>query len=110
MSHTQKIVLNRGVSVLELLIGLAIIAALSTLSWVSFVQFFNTHSVDKEASVIISTIAYGRSQSMSGKGDSAYGIRFASTTVTVFSGQTYSESSPSNVVRQLSSGVSISAL
>jgi Tfp pilus assembly protein FimT len=103
-THTTK----EGLSILELLVSIAIITALASLSFTSFAGFFNTHSVDKEAGVVIATIAYARSQSMSGKGDSAYGVHFASDGITVFLGTTYNSSAASNVVRQFASGVQIS--
>lgn len=101
---------QRGVTILEVLISIAIISTLASLSFVVFTQFIQTQSVDKEAGAVISSIAYARSQSMSGRNDSAYGIHFASTTMTIFMGTSYNASSVNNVVRTLSSGVVVSRL
>lgn len=110
MDHASFHTKQNGMSVIEILISVAIVVIIATLSWSPLVQFLNVHSVDTEASMIISTVAYARSQSMSGRNDSAYGIHFASTTVTMFLDTTYNPSATTNVVRQISGGVSISII
>lgn len=100
----------KGMSVLEVLISIAIVTLLATLSFSALTQFLNTNAVEKETAVVVATLAYARSQSMSGTYDTSYGVHFASSTITVFWGSTYSQSASTNVSRQFGGGVVVSAL
>ncbi|MEN9614212.1 MAG: hypothetical protein RLZZ347_519 [Candidatus Parcubacteria bacterium] len=101
---------SKGISVLELLITVAIVTLLVSISLKTFGQFFTVQSVDKEVGAVLSTIAYARSQSMAGRNDTSYGVHFASTTITVFRGSTYTVSTTTNIARELSGGVVVSRL
>ena len=101
---------HAGLSIAELIVVVSIVTILAALSWTTFTQFTNFHAVDKEVGVAVSTLAYTRSQSMSAKNDSMYGIHFASTSTTIFKGATYSAADANNVTRVFSNGIIISAI
>ncbi len=80
---------KRGFTLLETLVVLAIIAVLSTVAVRSYYLLREKHSIQKDADSIVSVIESAKNMSLNRKNDSSYGVKFSSSTVTVFVGSTY---------------------
>lgn len=101
---------QKGFSVVEVLIALAILALLSTIVLSSFLNSRKAQSLSLDADAVAQLIRQARSQTISSRGSSQYGVRFASTTATLFTGSTYIPGTPTNSIFTVSAGNSISAI
>ena len=84
---------------IELMVVLAIVILISTISVVSFGQFRRNVALDAARQDIISALLEARGLSLSSKDASVYGVHFETTQVVRFTGATYSASATSNVTR-----------
>ncbi len=80
---------QRGFTLLEVLVVMSIMIALTSISISTYISMRDKQSVQKDADSIVSVLQKAQSMSSNRKNDSAYGVKFASSTVTVFSGSTY---------------------
>ena len=86
-SKSNLYVSNRkGFTLMEILITLAIIAIISTISVETYYNLREKQAILKDSDSIVSIIEKTRNMSLNRKNDSAYGVSFASSTVTIFSG------------------------
>ncbi len=96
-------------SLIELLIALGIGILLVGISFFSFSGLVNYNALDKDSSTVISYIQNARNLTLSSKNYKEYGVHFASSTVTVFPGTSYSNSSE-NLVYTLNPRVVIKSI
>lgn len=68
----------------------------------SIIKFRDAHSLSKDTETVIAVLRQARNQTLSSKNSSVYGVRFATTTVTLFVGATYSSSTTTNKVFTMS--------
>lgn len=101
--------MNKGFTVAELIVVIAIGAILTTISMTVFVNTIAYHSVDKDVQSVQSSILTARAQAMGSKNFATYGVRFASSSVAIFQGTSFSTAS-TTMVYNLSSRVSISSV
>lgn len=98
---------KKGFSLLEIIISIAIVAVLSAI----VVSSFHTAQLKKEqdgiAQELVASLDHQRTNSQAGKAGLRYGIKFNSSSYTLYSGNTYSITSPSNKVVTLPPGFSI---
>ncbi len=87
-----------------MLIVLGIMAALSSITMVGFVSYQKSQSLSKDTETVIETLAQARNQTISSKNASSYGVYFASTAITLFTGTMYSSANPNNQIFNLTSG------
>lgn len=104
-----KNILVRGFTLIEMVVAFGITAIIVTLTVSSFVGLSNFQSIDKDSDVSLSYLEKARTQAIDSKNFSEYGVRFASTSVTLFPGTAYTSTS-SNLVYNLSTKVTISAI
>ncbi len=81
---------DKGVTVPELLVVIAIIAMVFQLSYFSFTRISDYNSADKHASVAQSFVERARQHSLNSRNNLQHGIRFTSSTISVFEGTAYS--------------------
>lgn len=101
---------NKGYSLIEVLVVIGLLTLFAGLTVSTFVSFSNYQSIDKDIDVIVSYIDKARNQTINAKDDDQYGIKFASTTVTLFRGTSYIAGSSTNQVYTVSNKVSLSSL
>lgn len=101
---------NKGFTALELIVVCGIAILLAGLSIATFVSLSDYQSLDKNVDVIISYLQKARNQTINSKDDDQYGLRFASTSVTLFQGTSYNAASTTNLVYDISSKVALSSL
>lgn len=100
-------VLTRGFTLVELIISVAIMAVLSGLLLSSFNTSAKRQAVDKGADTLVALVNEARSLTISSKAASSYGVWFASTTATLFTGTSFSGSSAQNRTMSLDSRLAI---
>ena len=85
-----------GFSMLELFIVLAIITLLCGIVIATFIDFRKNQALSKDTETIVEVLNQARNQTISSKNQSAYGVHFASSVVTLFTGGTYSAGASDN--------------
>lgn len=106
----QLLITKRGFSLIELLIVLAIGVAITGITYVSFNNYGGNQTLEKQTDVVQSYIEKARLQAINSKNFSPFGIKFASSSVTLFQGTGYSASSASNTVYTFSPKLQISSI
>lgn len=88
--------LQKGFTLIEVLIVISIMAIISMILVSSFSLFNKSQALDKDADLIVESLEEARSKTLASHNASQYGVYFASTTITIFTGTTYSSSSSTN--------------
>lgn len=96
-----------GFSLIELLIVLAIMAILTTITISTFVSSRKTEALSKDTEAVIEILEQARNQTISSKNASAYGVNFSTSSLTLFAGTSYSSSDPNNQTTALSFGTTL---
>jgi len=101
--------LNKGFTLAEILIVLAIISIVSAITYVAFSSLKNDQILKKEVKNLVSILEDSRSLTTSGKEASNYGVFFEilSNRIVSFKGDTYDPNSPTNKEYLLSPSVVI---
>ena len=97
----------RGFTIVEILVVLVIMGIIVTIVQSSFSRLNSSQALNTEADGVLSMVERARARSVSSENASEYGIRFASTSVTLFAGKIYGASS-TNEIKNLNSNVRIS--
>ena len=99
--------LKKGFTLVEIIMVIGIIIIISAISVNVYFNMKEKQAILKDSDSIVSIIEKTRNMSLNRKNDSAYGVKFASSTVTVFAGSTYN--SGNNISKyDLESNVKIS--
>lgn len=101
---------NKGITVAEILVVVAVIVVILSISFSSFIDLKKAEGADKAALLAVSILDQARSLTLASKTSSEYGVHFASSTITLFTGVTYFALDPSNQVNTLSSVMQTSAV
>lgn len=96
MNKILKKRFERGFTLVELLIVMAIMAVLTTIVFSSFLSFRDSQALSKDTDNIVSMLRQAREQTLSSKNSSVYGVHFSATSTTLFVGNTYSISTTTN--------------
>lgn len=87
---------KKSFTLIETLIVVAILAALSTTAFVELSAFKNKHDLDLGSEEVVSVLKNAQSKAIQQEGGSAWGVRFINTTSTdyyqIFQGSSYSSS------------------
>lgn len=86
----MKILKNRGITVLEVLMSIAIMGILGAMSVSVFSGLANSISLDKDASNIVSYIDKARTEAINSIDSVEHGVFFETKKVTIFRTTTYS--------------------
>lgn len=102
--------MNRGLTVLEILLAVSIIALLAFFSLGPFFNFRDGQILDNTASEIISIINEARNSTLSSLNDASYSVRVEEFRVVLFEGATFDNGDPSNEEYNLDDRVHISEI
>lgn len=103
----MKILHNRGISLIEILIIIAIMFVVSFVAMPSLINFQREQSLKNTTENIISFLNKAKSDSSSSLNSNNYGVHFEDNYMVYFSGSTFSESGPDNKMINFESGTSI---
>ncbi len=92
---------NRGFTAIEILLVVVIMTILSTIVISTFISFRKNQSLQRDTELIVETLNQARNQTISSKNLVEYGVHFASTSITIFTGATYSAGASGNQVYNL---------
>lgn len=100
--------LNRkGFSLIELIIVISIAMILMAISITTFFSVSDQQSLEKDVNYAIALVEKARLQTVNSKDNSQFGVRFASSSVTLFQGTTFVAGSSTNQVFNFSPKVEI---
>ncbi len=101
-----------GFTLIELLITGALVVLAVAVIVSSFSSFSKNQGLGNTADMILTAIGEARSKTLSSEGSNQFGVHFASSSATVFSGIVYDAASATNIVYKfpLSSEVSLLSL
>jgi Tfp pilus assembly protein FimT len=92
---------TKGISVLEILITIAILAVVTAVTFTAFVNTYKYHALDKAEATVMSMLNQARTYTLASQNAASYGVHIATSTVTLFYGAAYAANEPSNEVVQL---------
>lgn len=101
---------KKGFTLIEILLVIFVMTALLVLGFINYRDFEKMVALSSSASQIISTLHLANERTVSSSGNSAHGVRFASSTYTLFASSTYDVADPKNEVFNLPLGIEISGL
>ena len=101
---------NSGFTLAETLMVVAITVVVSAVMFFSFATYGSTEAISKDQGLVVSVLEKARAMTLDSSNDAQYGVHFASSTVTIFTGVTYSSTTPSNIVTTLDSKVQVKSL
>ena len=93
---------NRGISLIELLVVVAILIILTVLSFRAFVFFQKESDLTNYTEEIINTLRLARNKTLSSEESSNYGVHFETNKYVLFKGRDYNPSATDNRVYNLS--------
>jgi len=101
---------KRGVTLIELLIALAILAIISAIVVSPFNSFRLTGALQGDVENVLSFINKARLNTLSSQNDSEYGVHFESGRVVLFKGPTFTEPNPDNEELTFVAGIEASTI
>lgn len=99
---------QKGFSIIEILVVLALMTVLISITLVAFVSSRKNESLKSDTETVVQILQQARSQTISSKNASSYGVNFATSSLTLFPGTTYSSSNSANLVTALTKNTTIS--
>ncbi|MFC1802142.1 Tfp pilus assembly protein FimT/FimU [Patescibacteria group bacterium] len=102
---------KRGFTLLELMIVISIIIVVGAFTIPVGIKFFQSQALEDTTDSIVETLRRARNQAVFQKNDSSFGVKFASTSFTLFQGDTYtSRDTQEDEVFDLVSGVNTNGI
>lgn len=101
---------NKGFTLFEVLIVIAIMLLLTTLSITGLHSFSSRSNHTSAAHTILGALEEAQARTLACDGDTAYGVHFEPTQVVIFQGTSYTAGAPENDIRQLPARTTISNL
>ncbi len=99
---------TKGFTTAEILVALGILALITGLSVSAFVALNRREGLQTSAETVKAVLSEARSKTLSAAYSTNWGVHFASSSVTLFRGSTYSSSASTNVLTTINSRVVIS--
>jgi prepilin-type N-terminal cleavage/methylation domain-containing protein len=87
-----------GLTLVEILVVISILGILTAISLTSFVTLRKSEGLKKDTETVIEILRQARAQTLSSKDGQTYGVHLATSTATLFSGSSYSSTTPTNLV------------
>ncbi|MBP6974498.1 MAG: prepilin-type N-terminal cleavage/methylation domain-containing protein [Candidatus Pacebacteria bacterium] len=110
VSNSDRFIQCKGFSLLELIIVISIAMILGAISLTTFFSVSENQSLEKDVNYAIALVEKARLQTVNAKENAQFSVRFASSSVVLYQGATYSTSSPTNTTFTFSPKVEISSI
>jgi prepilin-type N-terminal cleavage/methylation domain-containing protein len=101
---------NDGFTIIEVLIAIAIIGVLASLTIAYFNSFLSRNELKNESIKIVDALRRARGQSMAGQSDSQWGVHFESNKYVLFQGNTFTANDSFNEETTLAEVLTISSI
>lgn len=101
---------SKGITALELLMVVAIMAVLAAIVVSPFAQFRNSKVLDTAGENALSILTKARGNTLSSKNSYQYGVHFESSQMVLFRGATYNPSDTNNEIVALDNALEISSI
>jgi prepilin-type N-terminal cleavage/methylation domain-containing protein len=98
---------NRGITIIETLIVIAIIGIISSIVFVNLSDFRNEQSLKNTTIDVVSLLNKARQKTLSSVNSTNYSVHFEMGSATLFTGATYNSLDPTNEVIYFNSSVNI---
>lgn len=89
---------NHGVTLVEIVVILAILIIILAISFSSFINLNKSEALSKQAVDIVAILENARSQTLSSKNSSQYGVHFSENSVVFFKGNDYGSAGANDIV------------
>lgn len=99
---------QKAFTVIELIVVMAIIFLISTLSFFWLRDFIKRETINNEVRTLVSFLEEAKSKTLSAKNASQYGVRTETNQIIFFEGSSYVSGDPDNKVHDIDSGIYIS--
>jgi len=99
--------MNKGFSLIELLISISVILFLIGMSIVSYRSFGKETELENTAQHVLATLKLSQTKTLASEDASPYGVHFENNQYILFKGDTYQATSPDNQTYQLSNHLEI---
>lgn len=93
--------MKKGVTLIELLIAISILAIVGAITMTVFPSLNKTQALHNDTQAVIGMIQQARGQTLSSKNASAYGVHLEANAVTLFTGSVYTAGAAGNQVHDL---------
>jgi len=107
---SQNYISKSGVSLLELIVVLAILAVITGVVVSAFSRFRANSALADSKEKIILALSRARSRTLSSENSKVYGVHFQADRAVLFTGNAYSTSSPTNEMYVFDSRAQISSI
>ena len=94
-----------GFTIIEIVVSIAIIGIIAAISTVGLRNWQESAARKVAAQDVYQKLRTAREKTLGSDGDTVYGVRIESTSVTLFSGYAYMAGAPGNIVYDFESGV-----
>ncbi len=98
-----------GFSLLEVVISFAILGLILVIITAGFNRFSQSQALTATAADVVSVLDTARSKTLASEGNSAFGVHFATSSVTLFQGNTYATGTATNVVTTFDRKITLSS-
>jgi prepilin-type N-terminal cleavage/methylation domain-containing protein len=95
--------MKRAFTIIELLIVIGILGLIAVIAIPSFATLNSNQALEKDTHSVVAYLDDAKSRTLASRNSSQYGVRFASTTITLFRGSTFNAADPENLVFYLNS-------
>lgn len=106
MTHRARL----GITMIEILAVMFIVATVLLLSVVGFSRFLATSRLTQASEDIVSALREAKEKTLARENDTVYGVHFTANQFTLFSGGVYAASDPENVVHSMPNGYAIAVI
>lgn len=101
--------INRGVSMVEILVVIAILSILSVMTFQTFWKMNSTKAIETDAFRVLLELQEARSLTVSSKNADQFGVHLATSSVILFEGASFVSGSSTNVTTTLNPAVIVSS-
>ena len=102
--------MKKGLTLIELIITISILAILTGLITYNFLSFSKNIHLESGGQEVISLLRFAQSQALAAIDDSNWGIHLETRKITVFKGDSFNPSDPSNKKYSLQGDTSLTAI
>ncbi len=102
--------MKKGFTLLELIIAMAILAVISVIVLSTLQSFNNNQALDKDTQAVVAYLDEAKNKTIASKNAAQYGVRMASSSVTLFKGSSYNAADTENQTYTFNSVILINTL